>query len=253
MVRDEPVFLPIWLDYYSRHFDLDDIYVFDHQTTDGSTDGARYHRIPVTHDGIDHAWMVDTIAAKQHELLERYDIVLVTDVDEIVAPDPDFGTLSDYLDEFDEPFVTTQGWDVVHLRHVEPALDWDRPILEQRRHWFRSWAYHKPILATEPCTWYPGFHARTDGKWNPDERLFLLHLHRMDFDYCRQRHELRSGMRWNEQDVEVGMAAHNRIVDDAELEHWFTNVSEVPDVAVNIEEMPEKWQNLVLWPQSRPT
>ena len=37
--------------------------------------------------------MVSTIERHQHELLERYDVVLVTDVDEIVAPDPEWGTL----------------------------------------------------------------------------------------------------------------------------------------------------------------
>jgi len=248
MVHDESVFLPIWLGYYTQFFGCDDIYVFDHDTTDGSTDGAEYHRLPVSHAGVDHAWMVDTIAAMQHELLERYDMVLVTDVDEIVAPDPDWGTLGDYLDQFDEPFVTTQGWDLVHMRDREPPLDWTRPILDQRRYWFRNWAYYKPILATEPCTWFPGFHARRDGGWNPDERLFLLHLHRMDFDYCMRRHRTRHGMRWNEEDFESGMAAHNRIVDEAELERWFYTETEVPNVPVKIEEMPAKWKRVILLP-----
>ena len=46
--------------------------------------------------------MVETIEELQHELLEgEYDVVLVTDVDEIVTPTPEWGTLGEYLDEFD--------------------------------------------------------------------------------------------------------------------------------------------------------
>ena len=37
IVKNEPVMLPIWLSYYSKHFDLQDLYVLDHQSTDGST------------------------------------------------------------------------------------------------------------------------------------------------------------------------------------------------------------------------
>src|SRR5436190_17272313 len=38
MVQNEAVFLPIWLRYYSRFFGPDDLYVLDHDTSDGSTD-----------------------------------------------------------------------------------------------------------------------------------------------------------------------------------------------------------------------
>ena len=47
MVYNEAVFLPIWLRYYSRFFAPDDIYVLDHESTDGSTSGSGFVRIPV--------------------------------------------------------------------------------------------------------------------------------------------------------------------------------------------------------------
>jgi hypothetical protein len=46
--------------------------------------------------------MVTQMQSQQHRLLETHDVVLVTDVDEIVAPDPDWGTLGDYIDEFND-------------------------------------------------------------------------------------------------------------------------------------------------------
>ena len=71
--------------------------------------------------------MVRTVQESQHGLLESYDVVLVTDVDEIVAPDPGRGTLGDYIDRFDEEYVNCLGDEVLHLLDREPPLDLDRP------------------------------------------------------------------------------------------------------------------------------
>src|SRR6476619_6562901 len=105
MVYNERIFLPIWLRHYSRFFAPEDIYVIDHATTDGSTDAGGFVRIPVEHPSDDDYWRVEVVEHEQRELLDRYDVVLATDVDEIVAPDPRVGTLGDYIDEFDREFV----------------------------------------------------------------------------------------------------------------------------------------------------
>ena len=62
--------------------------MLDNDTTDGSTEGDGFVRIPVEHDSVDHTWMVETVQGLQHELLDRYDVVLVTDVDEMSSPHP---------------------------------------------------------------------------------------------------------------------------------------------------------------------
>ena len=72
-----------------------DIYVLDNESTDGSTDRSGFVRIRAEHDRVDALWTLNTTQALQHELIERYDVVLVTDVDEIVAPVPQLGTLGD--------------------------------------------------------------------------------------------------------------------------------------------------------------
>ena len=58
--------------------------------------------------------------------------VLVTDVDEIVAPAPEWGTLGEYLDEFAEWWVNCIGYEILHLADREPPYDLGRPILDQR-------------------------------------------------------------------------------------------------------------------------
>jgi hypothetical protein len=246
IVHNEPVFLPIWLSYYSRFFDEEDIYVLDNDTSDGSTDGDGFVRIPVHHDSVDHPWMVETVRGLQHELLDRYDAVLVTDVDEIVSPAPEWGTLGEYIDEFGEWFVNCIGYEILHMVDREGPYDPSRPILDQRSYWFANGAYNKPALATGPMDWLPGFHHRADGQVNPDPNLYLIHLHRMDFEICRERHRGRRDRAWNENDLGEGWASYNRTVEGDEFDGWFYGDSgfEQDGVHIEVERIPESWRGL---------
>jgi hypothetical protein len=247
MVHNEPVFLPIWLSYYSRFFAAHDIYVLDNQTTDGSTDRDGFVRIPVAHDTVDHTWMVRTIEDLQHELLGRYDVVVVTDVDEIIAPVPAKDTLGSYLDRFDEEFVNCLGYELLHDRSREPPLRLDRPILDQRRYWFFNGGYDKPALATVPMSWRPGFHGREDFGYNLDPDLRLVHLHRMDYKICLERHRTRRQRPWAELDAREGWAVHNRVVDEPEFEHWFYEESGFTGFdayRIEVEEIQPLWRGL---------
>jgi Glycosyl transferase family 2 len=246
IVHNEPVFLPIWLNYYSRFFRPEDIYVLDNDTMDGSTERDGFVRIPVHHDSVDHTWMVDTVQDLQHELLDRYDVVLVTDVDEIVTPTPEWGTLGEYIDEFSEMFVTCVGYEILHMIDREGPYDPSRPILDQRGYWFANGAYNKSALATEPMSWVPGFHHRTDERLNYDPDLRLIHLHRMDFDICHERHRIREARAWNETDVDERWAYYNRTVDEVEFESWFYGDIgfDDPDAHITVERIPESFRGL---------
>ena len=134
MVHNESVFLPIWLRYYSRFFRPEDIYVLDNDTTDGSTDRDGFVRIPVGHDKVDHRWMVSRIQDLQHELIERYDVVLVGDVDELIAPVPEKGPLDEYLDRYlNEEWLNCLCYELLHLAAFEAPFRPDRAVLDQRR------------------------------------------------------------------------------------------------------------------------
>lgn len=242
MVHNEPVFFPLWLAYYRRWFRPEDIYVLDNESTDGSAEGEGFVRIPVAHGEVDHTWMVRRIEALQHELLDAYDVVLVTDVDELVAPSPALGTLGDYLDRFDEPWVNCLGYEVLHVRDAEPPLRLDRPVLEQRGHWFANDGYDKAALATVPMTWRPGFHGRADFHYNLDPDLRLIHLHRMDYDICLERHRIRDRRPWAAADAERGWAAHNRITDEAAFARWFYEDSCFDGVEIALEAIPASWR-----------
>jgi glycosyl transferase family 2 len=247
MVYNEPVFLPIWLRYYSRFFAPEDIYVLDHRSNDGSTDGGGFVRIPLEHETNDDRYRVRMCEAQQRELLERYDVVLTTDVDEIVAPDPRCGTLADYIEGFSEEFVNCTGYELLHLKDAEPPLAVDRPIFEQRRHWYRNPGYDKPLLATVPLSWVPGFHTVIGNRRNPDPGLRLIHLHRMDYGICLARHRARQAREFDPDDVETGRGYHNRIVEEADFQRWFYEDScfEMMGIHIDPEEIPEEWRGLV--------
>jgi hypothetical protein len=244
MVHNEPVFLPIWLRYYSRFFEPEDIYVLDHDTSDGSTERDGFVRIPVSHESVDHTWMVRTIEAHQRELFARYDVVLVTDVDEIVAPRPELGNLAEYVDELDDEFVNCIGYEIIHLIDREAPFDPSRGVLDQRRHWFRSTAYDKPALTKSPTRWIPGFHSREDGRTDFDPDLCMIHLHRMDYEICLARHRYRRGRAWNERDLAESWARHNLIVDEAEFARWFYGDNSYNDREIVVQSIPASWGGL---------
>jgi Glycosyl transferase family 2 len=247
IVHNEPVFLPIWLGYYSRFFAPEDLYVIDNDTTDGSTDRRGFVRIPAPHAQADNAWMVETVEGLQHELIEGdYDTVLVTDVDEIVTPIPEWGSLGDYLDEFDEWWVNAIGYEILHLIDREDPLDLDRPILDQRSYWYANGAFNKPAIASGPMSWLPGFHHRSDERLNYDPDLRLIHLHRMDFEICHARHSSRTGRAWSERDRREGTGVYNWPAEKVEFEHWFYEDSgfEQDGVRIRVERIPQSFRGL---------
>jgi hypothetical protein len=244
MVHNEPVFFPLWLAYYSRWFASEDIYVLDNETTDGSTSGGGFVRIPAPHGCVDERWRVATVQALQHELIARYEIVVVTDVDELIAPVPQAGTLGQYLDRFDEEWVNCLGYELLHLKKSEPPLDLTRPILSQRHHWFPNGGYDKPAVTMAPLEWRTGFHGRADYHYRLDPDLRLIHLHRMDYEICLSRHRLRRARAYAPADLDEKRSLHNQITEAEGFEQWFYEDSCFEGVKINLEEIPPAWRDV---------
>lgn len=247
MVRDEAQFLPIWLGYYSRFFAPEDIYVLDHGTKDGSTSVPGFRRIPVSHDTTDMTWMLERVTEVQHRLVREYDVVVVCDADEIIAPDPASSCtdLGQYLDRMDEDFVCCLGYEVIHQSDTEPPIDLDRPLLAQRSAWFYNPLYDKPAIATVPMEWVPGFHRRTDGLNNYDPDLRLIHLHRFDFERCYARNIERAGFRRGDAETAAGLAGYNWITDRSEFEHWFRTDTVMAHMPMRLEPLESRWHSVV--------
>ena len=225
IVHDEPVMLPLWLRHYGRSFDADDLYVLAHDTSDGSTDGLGgvCNVVPVHRQAsFDHRWLRTLVEDFQRFLLRSYDTVLFAEVDEFVIADPSrYAGLDAYIDALDAPAARCSGFNVVH-QEDEPPIDFGAPLLAQRRVWHASLDYSKRLLARTPLQWSQGFHREyraPDGA--PDPGLLLVHLHRVDYDWCLERHRHSASRDWNEADLEGGAGAQNRIAEDAAFDEWF--------------------------------
>lgn len=245
IAHNEAFFFPIWLRYYSAFFEPDDIYVLDHDTNDHSTDGDGFVRIPISHNTFDNLWMLANVERLQHELIQRYDVVLFTDIDEIVAPHPRTGTLAEYMDRFDEPYVNCLGYELIHMTDREDRFDPSRDVLDQRGYWFANPVYDKPLLATEPLHWRPGFHRLTDSPVRLDPSLLLIHLHRVDYDICQARHARWAARTWEQRDLDEGWGVHNRVVEDRTFERWFYEDSNFAGLPIVIEPIPREWKGLL--------
>ena len=188
--------------------------------------------------------MVETLEDLQHDLLDRYDIVLVRDIDELVVPHPRTGTLGEYLDRFDEDWVNCLGYELLHMRDSEGPFNLSRPILEQRGYWFFNGAYDKAALATHPMDWRPGFHGRSDFHFNLEPDLRLIHLHRMDFDLCLARHRIRSQRLWADRDTNRAGRSTTGSPTTRRSERWFYEDSGFENFEIKPERIPHSWRGL---------
>ena len=220
MVKNENVFLPIWLKYYSRAIDGKDIYVFDHRTTDGSVEKCKndyaFNTIHLDYPlSFDHLWFKFVADTVQKKLLNHYEYVIFTDIDEIILPDVNkYRDLNDYIQKLHQDYVRCSGYDLIHLPHKdEPPYNTSQSVLSQRRFWYQTHWYNKTLISRKPLNWEVGFHEvrNLDAEVDPD--LMLIHLHKLDFDLCWATSFERARLKWPHEDVMANRGWQNRITD----------------------------------------
>jgi reversibly glycosylated polypeptide / UDP-arabinopyranose mutase len=192
IVRNEPVNLPIWLRYYTRHFDANDIYIIDNGANDdvATTWTVNVVKKP-THHYFDHAALVTIVQDFQKSLLEKYEYVLFAEADEIVVPVASkySGGIREYIDRMNVDTVLVTAYDIVHQPNVEDGIDTTHEVLYQRQAFYRHPLYDKPLLTKSPVLYGAGFHRCINCSAQIDPDLLMIHLHRMDMDICVSKHE----------------------------------------------------------------
>jgi hypothetical protein len=208
---NESVNLPIWLSYYGGNFGYDSLYVVDRGSNDGSTDnlkGANLIRVPRSE--FDEDQKTDFMTKLFGALLNFYDLVILTDCDEILVPDPRVASsLRDYVGSLDRPYVNAIGIDVIQMITMEGPIDFGKPILGQRR----FGRFHSPsckqLLSREALHWLPGFHT-TNRPPVFDGNLYMFHLKCMDMSIAFRRQEINLATVWSEESVRKGYGRHHR-------------------------------------------
>jgi len=222
MVYNESTNLPIWLRHYRRIAPTANLFVIDHSSDDGSTallSGAT--RIPLPRDELDEHDRTFLINSLQHGLLRYYDIVIYTDCDELLVPDPaKSAQLDTYL--WDQPYsyASPVGLNVIHIAEIEPAIDFTRPLLLQRQYGqFRS-TMCKPVITRVALTWEPGFHTCNRSP-NIDRNLYLSHIKQIDKDEALRRQHIVQQLPWSAADIEANHGAHHRYEDERFVREFF--------------------------------
>lgn len=226
-VRDEFTFTPVWLKYYSRFIPEEDIYFLDF----GSRDLSYHTNVIPCGSNIFDAWeLFSAIKSFHSELLEKYEWVIPTDIDEFLYHRDG---LDRYIDGLSVSSVRAVGFNLIHLPDSEPDIDLSRPILEQRKWWHRDriW-YDKTILTRKTLDWCVGLHTCSETPDLYDENLVLVHLHKFDHKTYVSRHLDWAGRKWSDSTIRNNWNWHYRLTGkDLEDHYWKTEdrIVEIPE------------------------
>lgn len=220
--KDEKTFLPLWVKYYSRFLRMENLYVIDHLSQDGSTDNLPCNTILWDYElAFDHQKVVDKVREVQQQLLELYEIVLFTEIDEIVFHKDGLFHYATTVALRDRDFVRCNGYDIIHMVD-EADFDPSRPILDQRRYWFRNHTFQaKPLLSRISLDWTYGFHSCHQGG-EIDPNLYMIHLNRFDYKMAYERNLDRQKMNIHQGDKAAGYGFQKHLQGEA-FRDWFYN------------------------------
>jgi hypothetical protein len=252
IVRNEQIFFPIWLQHYLNTEDACDIYVLDHGSTGDSQEQLqalvaehRFNLIPVQHAWCyDSNWLRDVTQRFQHFLLKSYKTVLFSAVDELVLPSPEselrLQAMATSLHAMELPYVRCNAFEVVHKHEEEGTLNLQLPWLSQRKWWYPTERYSKPLLARIPMYWRAGWF----GAFNALEavpvqsQLLLVHLHKIDYQLLVERHQQIAIQRWAPAERFDGCLRHNLLEEPEQLSRWILSNADKTEEYANLYEIP---------------
>jgi len=257
MAKNDDPFLEVWLSYYSAAAPDADLYVLDHESEGDHGKNLTqlqkmypFHYIRVHEPtSFNSVWMVNVVRSFQTFLLQSYDIAAFSGVDEIIAPHWDLSmTLQEWLAYFfnrDDLQTRCTGFEVVHDVESESPIVWDQEILLQRSHWYQCKRYSKPMVAKITTWWGPGFYNASNVPGKPDSDVILIHLHKVDFELCRLRHQERNAREWHAPARIKGVYRHNMLDDPDKLSRWILSNADNTSEYAKLEHIPSKIRTLI--------
>lgn len=209
MAYNEAEYVPLWLRHYDRQIGAAHCHLIDHGSDDGSTDGLKeVNVVRLPRSPQDDPRRARFISGYCAALLEWYDAVLYTDIDELLLADPHhFADLRAFAAETPDNVATAVGLDIHQVPALEAAFEPTQPVGAQRR-WARfNAALCKPALIRRPVRWAPGFHCADAPMVFGG--LYLFHLRYYDFGRGLQRLAKTRAMPW----AVEGAGTHQRMSD----------------------------------------
>jgi len=192
-------FLDKWLEWHTRFFAPEDIYLifekndyfkFDLQSYLISNGLYKVKIIPVDYFSYDNNIynIINNFALflskTQSELLKKYNVVCCIDIDEFLFH-PD---LKNILQTFDEDYLTPYGVEIVQNLDFEKDLNLSKSIISQRNYCadlnnhFSKGNYSKPVIVRKELVWGAGKHHKNLEDAIMKENLYLIHINKIDFN-----------------------------------------------------------------------
>lgn len=201
MLRNDDCFLQKWVEYYGGQLGRENLYIyFDglDQNIPEFCEGTNVVRCQHVEENVvagdrRRARFLSREAAKRFE--EGYRRVIGTDVDEFLIADPDLNiSLPEFLMRQKHNVISGLGVDVGH--HLgnnslnitaENDIDFNRPLLSQRRYGFLYPRYTKASVISAPLIWGSGFHRVKNHNFHIAAGLFLFHFGCVDLNRIKTR------------------------------------------------------------------
>jgi hypothetical protein len=200
IVKDEDYFLPIWIKYYSQYFNKEDIYILDHNTVGDSTKNLECNVIRLNYDELfNHQWLCSTVKSYQKELLEKYEVVVFTEIDEILfSTEKPFNLIIEDFYNSNNEYITCLGYELIQDLKTEKPLTFGDSIAKNRKYWMHEPRYNKTLVSKIPLDWAIGFHD-TNYSSNILDNFYMAHLHFVDANntYYRYINRIKSGGKLN--------------------------------------------------------
>ena len=210
-VYNESFNLPNWVKYYGGNLGMENLFVVDRGSDDGSTSNlGDVNVIRIPRKDYDENEKTNFMGLFHKSLLSFYDYVILSDCDEIVVADPEkYKDLRSYIETCGHSHVTCVGLDVVHIIDREPRLHPERSLLSQRRFAQFHRASCKTAISGIPTDWLPGFHHCNHAP-NFDPDLYLMHLKYSDLYTSVDRQFINIDTVWSQNLLESNLAKHHR-------------------------------------------
>ena len=188
MFQDEAEFLPIWLNYYGNQAGFSNCFLIDHGSEIFDKSIVNVSNIfHLARSPQDEVQRVTAISNLTEYLLNYYDLVIYSDIDEIIVPNPTIWSgLQEYCALNTKNAVYTVGLNVQHQPEIEPPFNFNEGVLKQRP-WVRFVSpMCKPLILRSRVSWSKGFHG-CDIPAEIDE-VYLFHLRNFDVGVSLKRH-----------------------------------------------------------------
>ena len=195
MVRNDDFYLRKWVEYYGGQLGKENLYIFFDgldQSIPSFCEGT--HSVCLPKVGTDvvsnDKGRVAVLSAKAAELFAAgYELVIGTDADEFLVPDPELGkSLPAFLSALDiRGCASALGLDVGQKLGEEDAIRETEPFLCQRHYAQLGTRYTKACILAEPLEWGSGFHRVRGHNFHIVKDLYLFHLGYFDIGRIEAR------------------------------------------------------------------